>query len=185
MSPTPYSQSNADFSNKAHATARSSLYPQIFELPFENLEFEDTLVRNGSRGEVLDGEMAIDRIVRVKPLVNDFKSSIVFTVQERFRRKRFAQFEDLTITEWNPRTNLPSELYKLEANMFLYGYFDPPAGNFVDAIAVNLLTLLMKLCNGKIRYTRNVNPRSGQPFLCFKFSDLEEAGCVIFRLKRS
>jgi hypothetical protein len=51
------------------------------------------------------------------------RAPLGFTIQERFRRPRYAEFQDLTLTEWNGNSNLPSELYKIRAGMFLYGYY--------------------------------------------------------------
>lgn len=177
MSKTPFSKANSYFSNSAHLAARKLIYPEIFGVPFESLTFEDTLLELNERGRVLDGEMAIDRIVNVTN-INNLRMPITFTVQERFRRPYAAEYQDITITEWNYASNQKSELYKLVANLFVYGYFD--GSDFIDFIAINVVDLLMKICAERINYTKEYNPRSEQDFLAFKFSDLYESECVVY-----
>lgn len=83
---TPYDKPRAKRSNRAHLLARTELYPKIFKVPFENLSFdEDTLLETGEKGQVLDGQMAIDRIVRVSDISGRLRKSLPLTVQERFR----------------------------------------------------------------------------------------------------
>lgn len=178
---TVYQPDNAAFSNRAHMAARVLLYPRIFHKPQAQLSFVDTLLDMGERERILDGEMGIDRIVKVT--VPALHSPLVFTVQERFRRPQFAKYRDLTITEWNNASNLPSELYKINAGIFLYGYYDERTGSFIDAIAINVTDLLLVITRGEIRFTCERNKKQ-QNFLGFKFADLESAGVVIYWLQR-
>ena len=174
---TPYSTQNAEDSNKAHMAARSLIYPKIFDLPADKLEFEDTLLHHNERGMVLDGEMAIDRIVNVTAR-QELKQPVIFTVQERFRKPKFARYKDLTITEWNNNSNLPSELYKITANLFVYGYFD--GANFLDFVCANVPAMLAAICNGNLPLSRGLNPRSNQSFITMTFSDLHRLRCLMF-----
>jgi hypothetical protein len=179
MAKTVYQPENAAFSNKAHMAARRLLYPRIFRKPESMLGFEDTLLHMGERGRILDGEMGIDRIIRVT--VPSLHAPLVFTVQERFRRPQFAKYKDLTVTEWNNASETPSELYKINAGIFLYGYYDEGAGSFVDAIAISVTDLLLMLAREQINYSSEYN-RKKQDFLAFRFDDLKTARVVIFRL---
>lgn len=174
---TPYSSKNAKFSNDAHAAAQSLIYPRVFGLPLQNLEFEDTLLNLNKRGEALDGQMAIDRIVKVTARAG-LKQPLTFTVQERFRKPHFLKYQDITITEWNHNSNLPSELYKITANIFVYGYFD--GVKFLDYIAANVTSMLSGICNNTLAYTRKPNPKNNQTFIGVKFSALSRAGCLIY-----
>jgi len=180
MSRTPYSKDNAAFSEQAHVAAQDLIYPAIFRTSRDKLTFESTLVNDSAKGEVLDGDMAIDKIVKVAAVHDLFKQPIQFTVQERFRRMEFMKWQDITITEWNNRSGLPSELYKLSANIFVYGYYDPAANSFGDAIALNVTSLLTRLCDGELQFAYNKNPRSNQDFIGVKFMAMSQAGCVIY-----
>lgn len=184
MSYTPYSTANAEFSNLAHLAAQRLIYPKMFNVPFEKLTFEDTTIKNGSgaRARALDGEMGIDKIVKIE--ITNFKMPMLFTIQERFRKIKFTRYQDLTITEWNNSSNLPSELYKISANFFLYGYFDDTTGTFTDIIATVVPTMLIGLCNGNLSHTQGRNPRSNQSFISLKFSDLHRSGCVMYRFEK-
>ena len=179
MARTIYQPENAAFSNKAHMMARRLLYPQIFRKSGTMLEFEDTLLSMSDRGRILDGEMGIDRIVKVT--VPTLHAPLIFTVQERFRRPQFAKYRDLTITEWNNASDLPSELYKINAGIFLYGYYDESSNGFLDVIAVNVTDLLLMIARDQIHYSSERNKKQ-QDFLGFKFDDLKQARVVIFWL---
>lgn len=185
---TPFSKKNSSFSNEAHKAAQRLIYPAMFGVPLSNLSFEDTLLELNERGRALDGELATDRIVKVTATVQGergFREPISFTIQERFRRPKYARYKDLTITEWNNRSGHRSELYKLAANFFVYGYFDDKKTVFVDAIAVNVPAMLSKLCNGRLSYGWRSNPRSGQDFITLTFSALEKSGCVMYRQEKT
>jgi len=179
---TAYSTSNQLFSDEAHLAAQSQIYPALFNVGQEQLRFTATSLSLGEKERILDGEMAIDRIVSVN--VRWFKSEIEFTIQERFRKKQFMSFQDITITEWNNTTNLKSELFKLNAGIFVYGYFDNVHGEILDWIAVNTVGLLHRLVIREPRVSRGINPRSNQSFLTFKFCDLDNAGVVLARKER-
>lgn len=182
MARTLYEQDNADFSNRAHMRARDVLYPRIFNARRERLAFEDTLLAQSERAAILDGEMGVDRIVRVT--VHNLPAPLVFTVQERFRRPEFAKYQDLTVTEWNHASNLPSELYKINAGLFLYGYFDERTSVFVDAIAIGVTDMLLAIATRRLRYDRRWNKKR-QTFLTLRFDDMERAGIVRFRLDKT
>ena len=175
---TPYSTDNQAFSDAAHAAAQSALYPGILECDRESLSFESSSVGDGGDRAILDGQMAVDRIVSVT--VAGLRGPIEHTVQERFRRPGYSGYRDLTITEWNHASNQKSELYKLKAGVFLYGYFDQASELFGEVIAVNTSSLLMAISIGGIRYTKGINHRSRQSFLCIEFDALHEAGVVVW-----
>jgi len=145
------------------------------------MAFEDTLLAMSERAQILDGEMGVDRIVRVK--IHNLPAPLVFTVQERFRRPEFAKYQDLTVTEWNHASNLPSELYKINAGLFLYGYFDERITVFVDAIAIGVTDMLLAIATRRLRYDRRWNKKR-QTFLTLRFDDMEKAGIVRYWLAR-
>lgn len=179
---TIYEPENADFSNSAHMAARRLLYPKIFHTSPEKLTYEDTLLHMSERGRVLDGEMGVDRIVRVT--VPDLHAPLIFTIQERFRRPKFSKYKDLTITEWNSASDLPSELYKINAGIFLYGYYDEKLDKFIDAIAISVTDLLISMVKNQITYSKGGNKKQ-QSFFAFKFNDLKLANVVIYWLDQS
>jgi len=190
--PTAYSQGNQSFSDNAHVCAQAQIYPELFNVKPEQLKFTSTSLSLGAKEKILDGEMAIDRIVSVK--VRWFRADIEFTIQERFRRKKYAKHKDITITEWNKTTDMKSELFKLNAGIFVYGYYDDEADNMLDWIAFNTAALLHSTVvkcpfilvppiTGKAPTKRENNPRSNQDFLTFTFDYLEKSGFVIGRKK--
>lgn len=178
---TPFSSTNQDFSDAAHAKARTEIYPRLFDLPIAQLSFDDVTGLAIDRNKILDGEMAVDKIVNVT--VHGLQSPIVFTVQERFRRANKAGYEDITITEWNCNSNLPSELYKIKAGLFLYAYYDDRKDAFVgQTIVVSVPSLLLRLASRSIKWCVETNPRSNQRFITIPFTALEEYGTVEMRI---
>lgn len=173
---TEYSQRNQDFSDKAHAAARSLVYPKLFKCDESRLTFESVSVSDGGENAILDGQMAVDRLVKVT--VDGLRHPIQHTVQERFRRPGYRSYRDITITEWNNASNLPSELYKIKCGIFVYGYHYENENRFGDVIAVDVSAFLMAMTTGGISYTKRSN-RKMQDFICVTFDSLHEAGVVL------
>lgn len=175
---TPFEQHNQDFSDKAHAAAQSLVYPRLFNCDRGAMEFERASVSDGGEKAILDGQMAVDRIVSVT--VPGLRGPIEHIVQERFRRQKYEIYRDITITEWNYASNLESELYKLKAGVFLYGYFYERTQSFGEVIAVNTSAMLMAISNQTLSYISRINPRTKQSFICLDFDALHDAGIVIW-----
>lgn len=176
---TPFSNTNAEFSTKAHNLAVAKLYPQLFGVSPERLAFdEDTLLASSQRGQILDGEMGVDYVARLT--VEPLGAPLQVSIQERFRRANYARFRDVTITEWNRRSNLPSELYKIASGIFLYGYLNEKQDDFLEAIAFNVTDLLVALASGKLPTDKQYNPRSDQDFICLTFDTLLDSNLVMY-----
>lgn len=180
--PTPFSAQQKAFSDKAHEAARMLLYPALFNVAPEQLHFEEQGdINDDPRYAALDGEMAIDRLVRVT--LGTFRRPLTFTVQERFRKPEYAKYRDLTVTEWNVWTNRESELYKLQAALFLYGYYDPFNNRFVEAICANVPSLMMAITTNSIRYSHETKKNGSQTFIGLKFDDMHRAGVMQFHYR--
>lgn len=181
MTYTPYSAANQSLSDAGHKAAQRLLYPRLFGVDASELAFESTTLNLGDRERILDGEMGIDRIVRVS--VAHLRHPLGFTIQERFRQPKYASWRDITITEWNHNSNKPSELYKINAGLFLYGYHDPWSDDFIEAVAIDTTALLVAISKHDVRWTQGTNRRSNQSFFCFRFDDLLAAGLVAFHYR--
>ena len=177
MAITPYSTVNQSFSDLAHEVAVHAVYPALFRCDRRQLSFETTSVSQGGRGAILDGEMAVDRIVKVRH--PELKAPLTFTVQERFRRMKFSRYNDLTISEYNDTSRRPSELYKMTAGIFLCGFFDDNEQTFDKWIAADVNKLLFRMATGTLPHTKSRNKRSNQTFICIQATDLLKSGCVL------
>lgn len=182
MSRTRFDQAHQDFSNAAHTVAQHSIYPHLFPQRYYRdnwISFETTSVSLGGAARILDGEMATDRIVRVHGY--NYMAPFCFSVQERFREpdylKRFGP--ELTITEWNHASDLPSELYKLYAGIFVYGYFDKTAQAFSQWIAVNTSAMMIGLLGGAFNGISTKPNAKKQDFLCIPFEALTSVPGVV------
>lgn len=173
---TVFNPERKAFSDLAHMAARRLIYPHVFG---DALQYEDT-TQDDPRSRILDGEMSVDRIVKIS--VDALRMPLSASVQERFRLPKYAPYQDITMTEWNGATGLPSELYKIQAFYFVYGYFDPQRATFLDAVVIDTPALQRALCGGALRYTKRNNEKQ-QTFFTFKFRDLQDVGALLWRLK--
>lgn len=179
--PTEFSQQRKDDSDRAHRIARVAIYPQW--LKTDQLKFEEQKdMLTDERAAALDGEMAIDRLVKVT--CPHLRRPLKLTTQERFRQPEYAPWQDMTITEWNGKTNRESELYKLMADFFMYGYFDQRTQRFIDCIVINVPDLKTALATGSVRFSKNTNKKQ-QSFFGIAFAELHRLGLVRFHLRPS
>lgn len=182
MSKTDFSEDNKGFSDKAHQCAREHVYPKLLGVDASLITYEEQGdLLTDKKWELLDGEFAIDRIVKIK--VANLRYPLEITVQERFRKPEKQKFQDITITEFNPSSGERGELYKLKSQLFVYGYYDGDKNTMLDCIAVNIPSTLIALGNGSISHTIDSNPRTAQPFLGLTFSDLHKANVVEWHMK--
>jgi len=159
-----------DDSKLAHIAAQQQFYPQLF--PRLPLAFEDTV------NTIKDLEYAVDCIVAVS--LRQLRAPLKFTIQERWRLDLEArQYGDITVTEWNLDSDMPSELHKLGAHLFVYGFYDKPANHIAAAVAVEVPRMLRALALGKLQYSQR--RRGDQSFLGFALRDLEGVGAVILK----
>lgn len=182
MTRTLYTTANADFSEQAHRTAQATVYPDLFRCHRDALGFESMPGANTDRAMILDGEMGVDRIVRVT--VAALNGPLLFTVQERFRRPEYQKWQDLTITEWNHASGLPSELYKINAGLFLYGYYDAAGEEIRQAICIDVPALLLRLAWRDLPYQMRRNSKE-QTFLGISFDLLRNGGLVVWETART
>lgn len=179
---TPYSEENKSFTDAAHLSARSQVYPKIFGVQPTQISYEkqeDLLL--DKRWQILDGQMGIDQLIKVS--VQDLRHPLPFTVQERFREMKYQRYKDITITENNGVSGAIAELYKLQADYFLYGYFNQSKSEIADAVLVPVSSLKRKLVLKTLGYTKSPNPRSSQQFISIKFDDLQKHNLLEWQLK--
>ena len=80
--------------------------------------------------------------------------------------------------EWNLASDQPSELHKLGAQMFVYGFYDDERDRICLAVAVDVGLMQWALANGELGYERR--RRGDQSFLGIKYTALKELGAVLF-----
>lgn len=175
---TQFDEKNKSFTDKCHMIAQEKFYPVVFNTTQDKIESVDTSLSKGEKEQILDGQMAVDRILHVT--VFDLMQPLEFTIQERFRRPEYLKWQDVTITEWNRNSNLPSELYKLNAGMFVYGYANDAykPTDLLQAYAVNTTKVLHLIATGGIKYNRQINPKN-QYFIGIRIDELRKTGCMI------
>lgn len=179
MAMTPYEPENAKFSNDAHLAARTLIYPRLWRVPDDRISYEDVRIdadTSSERYQILDGEMGVDRLISITHPRHP--APIGFHVQERFRKPKYRERRDVTITAWNHASGLPSEFHKIRAGYFVYGYFDEENDRFLDAIAFNVDDLKLAVVRDQVEYDRWHYEKKNQSFLIFSFAELHQIGVV-------
>lgn len=173
---TEFTLANSTFSETAHNFAVKSIYPKIW--PGLEMVFSSTTIQSDimdDRKSRLDGNLGIDRIVDV---YCNLSAPIRFSIQERFRRPasddggiKFFQYRDITVTEWNGASNTKSELYKIQSDLFVYGYLNEVTGIFGECIVVDVTRLKLCISNNMLKYRMGKNKKQ-QTFMTIKFDDI-------------
>lgn len=174
---TPYEQHQGDFSACAHEAARRLIYPDLFGT--EDIEFEHFGQNDEEMARHYDGQMGIDLKVFPAPLRHDLSSSLCFHIQERFRRPAFREYKDITLTEFNHNSRLPSELYKIASGIFVYGYYHAEDDVFTSAYAVDMARVLLGIQRTEILFSKNRNKKN-QDFICIGLEVLRHFDCILW-----
>ena len=162
---TPYCSKNQAFSDAAHAAAERTVYPEIF--PKCVIKYASQTVGGGGEGRVNDGEKAIDYILHVKSEEFYIEQSLVFTVQERWRRPKTAKgFDvlnapDITITASNP-TGERSEWEKMQCQWMLYGFYCEDTQQILQAYWADVSAIRFKAVTGEVGYQFAVPGQNGR-----------------------
>lgn len=165
---TTFSPERMEYTKRAHTAARVQFYQPMFR--DLTIAFEDTV------GTVQDLSYAIDCQLAVS--TPGLKAPLRFAVQERWRKPDAMRFGDITITEWNRASGQPSELHKLGAHLFVYGFYDEQLDRILLAVAVDVPAVLLALARGDLGYRRD--SRIDQTFLGLGIRDLRRIGAVLF-----
>lgn len=174
---TPYDKDRRNFSDRGQIKAQSTIYPRFFNKSEDQLDFESL---DDKKAQELDYEEACDKRVRVT--VAGLMDKLSFDFQYRFRQPKFMDYQDITMTEWNYNSNLPSELYKIRAHLFLYGYYDAGTNTILEALIFHVSPVLAQLAQGKIVYRRGRNEKK-QSFITISFEELRRSGAIAFHVR--
>lgn len=175
---TSFSDANFSFSSKAHLAAEKQFYPKLW--PGCDITFVDTTKA------AEDLVYAVDCIAEVTLPDPDARGPIKFYIQERWRQPSYRQkYTDITVTEWNLRTNQPSELHKLAAQLFVYGFYDERKNLIIDAWAVDVCRMQHANALGNLKYERRRRASSDQSFITIERDHLDEISALMFDLNRT
>lgn len=170
---TAYRPVNASFSLDAHAAAEKQVYPIWFP---HGVVFEDTTSTTRDLDYAIDCQLAVN----LRPS-DSFKAPVHLSVQERWRRPAHHGYHDITVTEWNETSGLPSELHKLAAQLFVYGFYDADRDVVTEAVAVSIPTMIAALAVDRLPWSRNWRRDRAQRFLAFQVDALMRVGAVLYR----
>lgn len=174
MPQTPFLSEQKDDSDRINQENRHLIYPYIFCTKEVIYDWDDM---TDEQREYLDRSHGVDYSFCAKfPIFSDYMR---FLVQYRFRDKYFQQFQDLTITLHNNASDLPGELSKLTAQLFVYGYYTKSSHRLIELLVADCQRMRSGILNETLPYTIGYNPRSDQPFVAIKFNDLKIQNMVL------
>lgn len=179
---TEFDDRNKSFTDAAHQAAKEQVYPHLFNDESVEVSFQSVAADGASDANWLDLQQGVD--VVVDAYVPALGGTVPVYVQERFRRPKWRSEQDITITKHNHASDVPSELSKIAAQQFIYGYYEPTLDEVQEAVCVNVPVLLRAIADGDLCYDKQQNPKR-QDFLTIGFDELREHGALAFHVDRT
>lgn len=175
---TPFSEDRHNKTIRAHKAAREDIYPQIFGVEKEQLEFDYYGDSDTGDASVLDKKHSID--VQVEVSTQDFEHPMPITLQERWRGIEYRNWKDVTVTGINTVTGTKSEHFKISSGYHLYGYHDDTIDKIPEAICFNVPSWQVGVLAGEIDHkTPRTDHKSGSKFYPYSFRELIDSGVVL------
>jgi hypothetical protein len=159
---TPFDIANFDFSKKAQSVAAQRHYEKAFG--------RGRLVKTDYRK--LDQDYSIDGIWISS-------GGDTYSIQERFRRTKYAHYRELTVTDFKHGTENEGSWRKIQANYFVYGYFEPNVG-FKELVICSVDAIK----NSGIEPTTQYYKRKNLTFLCYPIDELIAKDTTIYHYRR-
>lgn len=183
MARTPFDPHNHSFSEAAHRLARTGFYKELEAMiarhsgtKVARVLWEDMF---GTRE---DTDLGIDRNLYV---FGTDGSERALSVQERFRRQRFVRYRELTVTQANHASGERGDFWKLQADLYAYGYVYDDMSDFAEAVVVSVPRLKSLFENKCIRPNQSYYERKQQTIWGFPFDELERGGAIVLHQRRS
>lgn len=162
-SPIIFDEDKYKFSTRASAWADEVLYWPYLRHYFDVMKSIDC------GGTQADKRRGIDKVLWT-PKRN-------LTVQERFRKPKFAHFRQLTATDSN-KADVEGDFHKLQAQIYAYGYFT--GSDFIEAILVDAQRLKKLHYAGELPHEKTEYRRKKQTILAWDFDALKDAGLILY-----
>jgi hypothetical protein len=172
---TPFEPKQKEISDSIHLEYRDLLYTSLFGMMREGKIIYDAPPDDFR--DAADRHIACDCILDVP--FKGLRHAMRFLVSYRFREDRYQDFQDITFTEYNHASDLPSELYKMAVHYFTYGYYDL-AHRLIEAIIIDVPDTKRAIISGRLQpKDKDVpNTRSNQTFVSYSFDDLKRLGLM-------
>ena len=176
-----FSNQQTKFTNTAHDTImKIGFYDKI--LPRNNINVHSTNVIHKGYDEesrILDIKYGVDyRIIIHNPRLGD----IPITIQERFRDIKYYDNQDLTI-RLETKNGKPSELSKINADLFIYGYYNINNNKFKEIIVIDMVRVKLGLARETLQFTIKKNKGRDSKFIIIKFEDLTNIKAILYTYK--
>lgn len=168
-----FSEKNARFGKRAREVAWNEIYCKM--LP------EDMLVKNLWQTE---RDYKHDEDAEIEVFRRDLKHPVQISVQERFRRAKFAEHRDVTIAYYHEERGEPLHLFDSRADLLLYGYYDDAAGELLETVVADMTRIKWLVAQGAVTYDTRQHGDGSMLFVAIPFDDLEEEGALVFHRNR-
>ena len=176
----PFTNKLTEFSNAVHEDLiNRGFYEHVFGNKLIDI-IDTTVTKPGysKEAQLLDQNYGVDyRIVINDPNLGN----IPVTIQERFRDMSAKKYQDFTLTHKTPNGR-PSELSKINADLFVYGYAETINGiTKANQIIIVDMPLVKLALSNKIfvPHKPKTSSKSGSTFITIPFNDLFKMGAVV------
>lgn len=178
-----FSNQQTKFTNIAHNTImKIGFYNKI--LPRNNIDIHSTNVLHEGYDEesrILDIKYGVDyRIIVHNLRLGD----IPITIQERFRDIKYYNHQDLTI-RLETKNGKSSELSKINADLFIYGYYDINNKKFEEIFVIDMVLVKLGLARQTLEFTIRKNKGKDSKFIAIKFDDLIDIKAILYTYKNN
>jgi hypothetical protein len=179
---TRFDEKNKQFTDDAHEAAKEQVYPHLFKNNGADIDVRSIAADADVEAKFLDLQYGIDVVVEIE--VAELDATVPVYIQERFRAPEYRHYQDLTITKHNNASGEPSELSKIAAQQFIYGYYQPVLDEIQEAVCVNVPALLRRIADGSLLCGEERNEKD-QDFVTVPFELLRKKGVIAFHLDRT
>ena len=149
-----------------HSIAMQPFADEIYKsvLPIKHIT---RFTRDDDQINILDKEFHIDCILSLK-------NGQIITLQEKFLRSKFANFDCFTLEYYNnPLTHEIGEWYRLCTDLYFTGYGSPEEG-FISAYLFKTIDVKLAILSGELKGILKKTSHSFANFYAFPFKDFKE-----------
>lgn len=165
-----FTPENDMFTRRAHEKAYPLVYQQWLPDDYILVDLQGTRA-----------DKVADKDFEVVAWNPDLDTPIIFGVQERFRRIKYAKYRDITIAaKDHSKDDLDKQITRTAADFIVFGYYDDGKNELGETVVVNEATLRWLLVTEKVDFDQKTHGSKSVTFVGVPFDDLIEKGACVF-----
>jgi hypothetical protein len=165
-----FTAKNRRFGKRAQEKAWEKVYREYFP--------GDMLTRDLWRTE---RDYEHDEDVEVEVFKSELSYPVQISVQERFRRKRYAKHRDVTIAYYDEANDEPSHLFDSHADLLLYGYYDGETDTLLETVLADMTQIKVLVARGAVDFDTRKHGEKLLHFVAISFDQLQDEGAILHR----